>query len=153
MQTWAEVPGSKAEHLPGHGHTEIQWLAAEGGQVEHSRGRRRGNGWLSSSCSRMEGHGCPWASCSASTAGTGGFSARARCLVNAHSLANPTAPKPVRKPLWFCAFNLLRSWQESPQALRQRLPAKSKQIFYAPNTQCLRGRGQEWVSRARHAGE
>lgn len=36
--------------------------------------------------------------------------------------------------LWFCAFNLLRPWQQSLQPLRQRLPEKSKEIFYAPNT-------------------
>lgn len=51
--------------------------------------------------------------------------------------------------LWFCAFNLLRPWQESPQSLRQR--AKG---YFMPQTLSAWGeKGQEWISRARHAGE
>lgn len=91
-------------------------LGVEGGQHKHHGGRRRGKGWLSSSHSGMEGHGCPRAASSAHPAGTGGPSASAGLPLSTHRPASPASqPTPQRQSQQetprFSAFKPSRAWR------------------------------------------
>lgn len=137
VQAWAEAAGSQAQHLLGHGHTEIQGLDVGRGQPEHSRGRRRER--LAQLILQQDGGaGLPLSLLCQHC--------RHRWLLGQGQVlgehTQPCQPQPQNLRETFDSVHLTCSGPgRRLSATKTKVACKEQRVLDVPNTQCLRGRG------------